>query len=263
MKIIISPAKKMVRETDLMEPSGLPVFVDRAEQICRILQAMDRKELQQLYRANDKITEENFLRLRDMDLRGNLTPALLAYVGIQYQSMAPRVFTDGQWAYVREHLYILSGFYGLLRAMDGVAPYRLEMQAPLAADGKKDLYAYWGSSVYEELTAGEEKPVIVNLASKEYSRAVEPYLRPDDRFISCVFGELTEDGKGRTKVRVKATQAKTARGSMVRFLAERQAEEPEAMKDFREDGFRFREELSGEREYVFVKQASEKNSFGD
>ncbi len=263
MKIIISPAKKMERETDLMEPSGLPVFTDRAERLRRLLQAMDRQELQQLYRANDRITEENFFRLRDMDLRKNLTPALLAYVGIQYQSMAPRVFTDSQWTYVRDHLYILSGFYGILRAMDGVVPYRLEMQAALAADGKKDLYDYWGSSIYEELTADEEQPVIINLASKEYSRTVEPYLRPGDRFLTCVFGELAEDGKGRLKVRVKATQAKMARGSMVRFLAERQAEQPEIMKDFREDGFCFCEERSDDREYVFLKQMPEKVLCGD
>lgn len=263
MKIIISPAKKMTEETDLLEADRLPAFVDRAEELRDILREMDVDRLQTLYRANRRITEENYERLKNMDLRRNLTPAVLAYVGIQYQSMAPRVFTDRQWEYVRRHLCILSGFYGLLRATDGVVPYRLEMQAALPAGGCKDLYGYWGSRIYEELTAGEENGVIVNLASKEYSRAVEPYRSPGDRFISCVFGEEGTDGKGRRKVRVKATQAKMARGSMVRFLAERQAEEPEVMKEFREDGFRFREDLSGEEEYVFVKESSENFSPGD
>lgn len=253
MKIIISPAKKMETETDLMEIGGEPVFLERAERIRDVLRGLSREELKALYQANDSITELNYRRLQEMDVRRGLTPAVLSYVGIQYQSMAPRVFTDRQWEYVRDHLCILSGFYGILKAMDGVVPYRLEMQAKLSVDGSRDLYGYWGDALYRELTAGEERPVIVNLASKEYSRAVEPYLRPEDRFITCVFGELAQDKKGNPKVKVKATQAKMARGSMVRYLAAVQGEEPEVMKEFREDGFRFSKELSAENEYVFLK----------
>lgn len=254
MKIIISPAKNMQVETDLFEVSGTPAFLERAERIRDILREYDREELKRLYQANDKITELNWRRLQDMDLRKGLTPAVLAYVGLQYQSMAPGVFSDSQWEYVKEHLYIISGFYGLLRAMDGVVPYRLEMQAKLPVDGSRDLYEYWGDTIYRKLTEDGDHPLIVNLASKEYSKAVEPWLKPGDRFVTCIFGEEVTDKNGRPKVKVKATQAKMARGSMVRYLADIHAGTEEDIKGFREDGFRFREDLSGDGELVFCRE---------
>ena len=169
--------------------------------------------------------------------------------------MAPRVFTEKQWTYVRDHLYILSGLYGALKAMDGVVPYRLEMQAKLSVNGSRDLYDYWGDSIYQEIIKEEgQSPVIINLASKEYSKVVEPYLKPGDRFLTCVFGEEVPEKTGRQKIKVKATQAKMARGSMVRFLADRQAETPEIMKEFDLGGYCFSEELSSENEYVFLKK---------
>ncbi|MFR3765256.1 MAG: YaaA family protein, partial [[Clostridium] symbiosum] len=176
-----------------------------------------------------------------MDLDRALTPALLSYVGIQYQYMAPHLFSHGQWEYVKNHLRILSGFYGILRPDDRVTPYRLEMQARLAVDGKKDLYDFWGSSLFEKLTGkteeetepgsggkAENTPVILNLASREYSKAIEPFLTPDIRFVTCVFGVL-KDGK----VKIKATEAKMARGEMVRFLAENNVTDVEAVRVFR------------------------------
>ena len=116
----------------------------------------------------------NVERLRTMDLERGLTPALLSYVGIQYQTMAARVFETGQYEFLQEHLRILSGFYGLLRPLDPVAPYRLEMQARLAVDGHRDLYSFWGSRLGAALAA--ETDTVVDLASREYSRAVLPYL---------------------------------------------------------------------------------------
>lgn len=255
MKIIISPAKQMQVETDLVEAAGTPAFLEKAGQISGVLKTYEKEELKKLFQANDKITELNYQRYRNMDLDAHGTPAVLAYVGIQYQSMAPRVFTEKQWTYVRDHLYILSGLYGALKAMDGVVPYRLEMQAKLSVNGSRDLYDYWGDSIYQEIIKEEgQSPVIINLASKEYSKAVEPYLKPGDRFLTCVFGEEVPEKTGRQKIKVKATQAKMARGSMVRFLADRQAETPEIMKEFDLGGYCFSEELSSENEYVFLKK---------
>ena len=121
-------------------------------------------------------------------------------------------------------------------AGDGVVPYRLEMQTKLSVDGSRDLYDYWGDAIYQKLTEGEERPLIINLASKEYSRAVEPWLSSRDRFVTCVFGEEAQDKNGRPKVKVKATQAKMARGSMVRYLAEIHGETVEDVKGFKEEG---------------------------
>ena len=119
-----------------------------------------------------------------MDLRRRLTPAVLAYEGIQYRYMAPGAFETGQYAYIREHLRILSSFYGLLRPFDGVTPYRLEMQTRLSVDGHKDLCGFWGARLADQLAA--ETDLVLNLASKEYSRAVEPHLPPDVRFLTCI-----------------------------------------------------------------------------
>ena len=139
-----------------------------------------------------------------------------------------------------------------------MVPYRLEMQTKLSVDGSRDLYDYWGDAIYQKLTEGEECPLIINLASKEYSRAVEPWLSSRDRFVTCVFGEEAQDKNGRSKVKVKATQAKMARGSMVRYLAEIHGETVEDVKGFREEGYRFREELSGESELVFSRKPKDR-----
>lgn len=178
-------------------------------------------------------------------MRKRLTPAILAYDGIQYTYMAPDVFEQRYFDYVQEHVRILSGFYGSVRPLDGVVPYRLEMQAKANVDGCKNLYEFWGDSLYREVLP--EGRVIVNLASKEYSKCVEKYLQPQDRFITVVFGEL-QNGK----VVQKGVYAKMARGEMVRFAAEINAESPEELKAF-DRGYRFDEERSTETEYVFIR----------
>ena len=114
MRIIISPAKKMAVDTDSFAVDGLPLFLERAQRLKAALQEMTPAELQALWRCNDAIARLNLQRLSSMDLRRRLTPAVLSYEGIQYQYMAPRVMDTAQLDYLREHLRILSGFYGLL-----------------------------------------------------------------------------------------------------------------------------------------------------
>ena len=141
MRIIISPAKKMNVDTDSLPVRDLPAFLEQTEVLCKALQSKSPEELQKLWKCNDQITALNIERLRQMDLRRNLTPAVLAYEGIQYRYMAPGVFTNQEHDYIQEHLRILSGFYGVLRPFDGVTPYRLEMQAKLKTRKAKDLYS--------------------------------------------------------------------------------------------------------------------------
>ena len=248
MRIILSPAKKMRVDRDSLPSQDLPVFLGKTEQLLAYLREMDSTALQALWGCNDAIARQNIERLRDMDLRRNLTPAILSYDGIAYQYMAPAVFEDSHLAYVQEHLRILSGFYGVLKPMDGVCPYRLEMQARAAVDGHRDLYDFWGRSLYEEVR--DAGGVIINLASKEYSRCIQKYLTPEDSFISCTFCEMV---KG--KLAQKATFAKMARGEMVRYLAEHQIGDPRQMQSFDRLGYRFREDLSSETESVFERTA--------
>lgn len=249
MRIIISPAKKMRIDTDSLPIQGLPVFLPKTEELCRILQSMSDAELKKLWKCNDQIAALNIQRLQNMDLHNRLTPAVLAYDGIQYQHMAPGVFTDQAFDYVQEHLRILSGFYGILKPFDGVTPYRLEMQAKLRGGEAKDLYAYWGDSLANALFA--ETDCIVNLASKEYSVCISKYLPENVRFITCVFGE-EKDGK----VIEKGTMCKMARGEMVRYMAENQIEDPEQIKSFDRLNYRFDADRSNDNLFVFTLNAT-------
>ena len=144
MKILISPAKKMRSDPDTLAPEALPALLSETERLLSALRAMTPGELQALWRCSDTIAAQNLERLRDMDLRRRLTPALLSYVGLQYQYMAPGVLEQRQYDYLQAHLRILSGFYGVLRPFDGVTPYRLEMGAKLETDGARDLYGWPG-----------------------------------------------------------------------------------------------------------------------
>lgn len=244
MKIILSPAKKMNVVPDLLAPRGMPVFLSRTEEILAWLRTKSYGELKKLWGCNDKIAEQNMERIRHMDLRRNLTPAILSYEGIAYQYMAPSVFEDGQLEYVQRHLRILSAFYGVLKPGDGVTPYRLEMQAKAAVGGHKNLYELWGRRLYEAVRV--EDGIIVNLASKEYAKCVEKYLTEEDRYITITFCE-----KSGGKLVTKGTYAKMARGEMVRFMAEKQIESPEEIRGFDRLGYMFREDLSTDQEYVF------------
>lgn len=268
MRIIISPAKKMNVDTDTAPARGLPCFLEQTRPLMEYLQGLDREQLKKIWKCNEKIAELNDRRLRVMDLERRLTPAILSYEGIQYQYMAPKVMEENALEWLQEHVRILSGFYGILKPFDGVTPYRLEMQARLGGetpggrtidggtpgdetpgDATLDsLYTYWGSKLAERLFS--ETSLVLNLASKEYSKCISAYLSdfPEKRFVTCVFGELSGD-----RVVEKGTLAKMARGEMVRFLAEQQADSLETVKAFDRLGYRFWEERSSEDRLVFLK----------
>ena len=139
MRIIIAPAKKMIVDTDSFAVDGLPRSLEQTERLKTVLQRMSPAELQTLWKCNDAITKLNVERLSTMDLRRRLTPAIVSYEGIQYQYMAPAVFEESQYEYIQKHLRILSGFYGILKPMDGVTPYRLEMQSKAEIAGKRKM----------------------------------------------------------------------------------------------------------------------------
>lgn len=247
MQIILSPAKKMKVDTDSFPCRSLPQLLPKTEQLYERLRGMSYQELKALWKCSDAIAKVNLERLETMDLRRNLTPAILAYEGIQYQYMAPGVFSDQALAYVEEHLRILSGFYGVLRPFDGVTPYRLEMQAKLSVGQGKDLYSFWGDSIAETLFS--ETDCILNLASKEYSRCVSSHLNSRVKLITVSFCERKEG-----KLIEKGTLCKMARGEMVRYLAEHQIQDPEQIRDFHRLGYRFSPEESNDTTYTFIKE---------
>lgn len=234
-------------DSDTLPYDSLPKFLKQTEEILTWLRSKSRQELQLLWKCNDQITDQNMERLACMQLRGQLTPAVLSYEGLAYQYMAPAVFEDAQYTYLKEHLRILSAFYGVLGPMDGVTPYRLEMQAKASIGNSKNLYELWGNRLYDEVL--DDSKIIINLASKEYSKCIEKYLTKDDTYITITFCELV---KG--KLQTKGTYAKMARGEMVRYMAEHQIEKPEDITGFDRLGYAFRPDLSSDTEYVFERK---------
>ena len=250
MKIILSPTKKMITDTDSIAPVGLPELLDKTTEILSWLQGKSKEELKAIWKCNDKIAEQNFHRLEYMDLYHMLTPAVLSYEGIAFQYMAPSVFEDRQFEYIQDRLRILSAFYGVLKPMDGVTPYRLEMQAKIRIGDSKNLYEYWGDLLYRSVI--DDSRIIINLASKEYSKCIEKYLSDKDKYITVTFCEQSGD-----KLVTKGTYAKMARGEMVRYMAEKEIENPADVQTFDRLGYNFRRDLSSEIEYVFERKIME------
>lgn len=249
MIIIISPAKKMKIDTNDLEYNNLPQFIEDTETLLGYLNKLTYEETKSIWKCNDKIATLNYERIQNMDLYNNLTPAILSYEGIQYQYMAPSVFQTNEYQYIEKHLRILSGFYGMLHPLDGVVPYRLEMQAKLKGDKLNSLYEFWNVRLANKLFS--ESNCIINLASKEYSKCISNYLNGKVRFITCIFGEMVEK-----KVIEKATQVKMARGEMVRFMAENRIEDVEEIKSFNRLNYTFSDKLSNENTYVFIKEGA-------
>jgi len=236
----------MVDKWEEIPATDKPVLLNETKSILKYLKSLNNMQLQELWNCNDQIARQNVKRIEAMNLENHLTPALLAYDGIAFQYMAPIVFTEVCLEYVQEHLVILSAFYGALKPQDGVTPYRLEMQAKAKVNGAKDLYEFWGAKLYQQVQKDNSDRTIINLASKEYSKCVENYLQPQDKYITITFGEMAKD-----KFVTKGTYAKMARGEMVRFMAENKIETPEEIKTFNRLGFCFRNDLSTETEFVF------------
>ncbi len=260
MKIIISPAKKMNEDRDDFPALGTPAFLDKTALLRDYLKGLSYEDAKALWSCNDKLAAlntERFAAMEDLGDLPRLTPAILSYEGIQYQYMAPDVFSRDALDFIQDHLRVLSGFYGVLKPFDGVLPYRLEMQAKVGNYGfdVPTLYDFWGDLLYREVTQDNDDRFILNLASKEYSKCIEAYLQPEDLFLTVVFGELKEDPKtGAPKVITKGTLAKMARGDMVRFLAEKGITDPEGISTYDGLCFRFCPERSTGTEYVFLKE---------
>ncbi len=246
LKILISPAKKMNIDSDGLQGVSVPYFIEKAEFLRNILKSMSYEELKKLWKCNDKIAALNFERLKNMDSKNALTPAILSYDGIQYKYIAPNVFTYDQLNYINEHLIILSGLYGMLRPFDGVIPYRLEMQAKLSGENFKSLYDFWGSSVADILS--KETDTIINLASKEYSKVVSDNIGNNINFITCSFAQIING-----KPVEKGTLCKMARGEMVRYMAENNIKDYKNIKNFNRMNFSYSDALSNESTFVFIK----------
>ena len=242
----MSDAKKMKVSDDHDFALSRPLFEQESNTLWERLEGMSEQQMMDLMKCSKRTLSpvwEQLERSRN-GLHLPESPAVLSYEGIAFSSMAPHVFTDEQFAYLNSHLRILSGLYGLLRPMDAVHPYRLEMGVRL----HPNLYAFWGSRLAEAL----EDDVIVNLASREYSKVIAPY-RP---LVNVRFFE--EDASG--KRQEKGVYAKIARGIMVRWMAENRIESVKDLEGFCEIGYCFDENASKPGCLVFVRKETHEQS---
>lgn len=250
MLIIISPAKQMVSSDYGLAPQQWPRFYAEAQGIVEQLKPLSVNELKTLYGSSVSIAALNHARLQEFGKAQlpALTPAIYAYQGLQYQAMGAKVLTDTQYQWLEQHLRILSALYGLLRPFDGVEPYRLEMQARFCPQAGQSLYDFWRPRVTQALLeqGKSPRPVLINLASAEYAKAVDlsAFDCYDVRFCVRKDDKLVEQG----------AWCKKARGAMVHYLSAIEASVPQAMQGFNDFNFHFAPQASSERQYVFIKE---------
>ena len=184
MKIIISPAKKMRRE-EYVAPLHRPMFLKEAGELLSFLRSLSDSEKAKVWKVKGALLSSSLSSLSMLSLEDSGSPAIFSYDGIQYTYMSPSSFTDSMLEYAEKNLRIISGLYGLLRPLDGVGTYRLEMESPISIPGYGDLYSYWGGKIASSLM--EDDRLLVNLASAEYSKAVLPYLPSTVTVVTPVF----------------------------------------------------------------------------
>ncbi|OFK24812.1 YaaA family protein [Olsenella sp. HMSC062G07] len=268
-RIIISPAKRMVASDDEPRPAQAPRLIEDARTLTAALLALGREDAQRLWRCSDALAGAAWAQTLALDeaLRQDptsLTAAVTCYNGIQYTHLAAAVMSTEELAWLEGHLRIVSGMYGVLRPLDGVAPYRLEMQARLAPKGARNLYEFWGDRICKEAIrgagdadggadgAGDGATAIVNVASAEYARAVLPAVRAAGvRVITCgFFAPRPRDGK----LVQAATEAKATRGGFVRWAAERRIGNVEDLRRFDERGYVLDQGRSSKDDWVFIRR---------
>ena len=250
MKILISPATKMRRE-EYVAPLHRPMFLKEAGELLSFLRSLSDSEKAKVWKVKGALLSSSLSSLSMLSLEDIGSPAIFSYDGIQYTYMSPSSFTDSMLEYAEKNLRIISGLYGLLKPLDGVGTYRLEMESPISIPGYGDLYSYWGGKIASSLM--EDDRLLVNLASAEYSKAVLPYLPSTVTVVTPVFLDWE---KGRYVS--KGVYAKMERGEMVRFLAETGAETVEDIMKFSSRGYEFSRFLSDSNTLCFVRKDEEK-----
>lgn len=256
MLAVVSPAKKM-NFSDLDRPLSAtePEFLPDTKKLVAAARKLNRTDLQKLMKLSDSLTDLNFQRFKafkatpgDLDAK----PAAFAFAGDTYVGLDSATLDDRELAYAQDHLRILSGLYGLLRPLDRIQPYRLEMGRRLDTAKGSDLYDFWGNKLGKHLDAlvsNHMSSTIVNLASIEYFKAAQAKTMKA-RVITPVFKEI-KDGEAK----VIGFFAKQARGSMARYLIQNRIEKPEDLKSFDTDGYVYRDDLTQGDEWMFTRGA--------
>lgn len=249
MLTLLSPSKTLNEDACSVEKATKPVLLDSSKVLIKRLKSMSKKDISKLMGISDKLSELNFDRFQSFSTPftpKNAKPALTYFKGDVYEGLKAEDFDKKDFEFAQKHLRILSGLYGLLRPMDLMQAYRLEMGTKLKNEKGKDLYEFWGEKITEKINE-DESDVIVNLASNEYFKAVKP-KKMKGNLIVPVFKEKKGDD-----YKVIGLFAKKARGMMARYIIKNRINNPEKIKDFNESGYKFNKKLSNEKEWVFTR----------
>lgn len=252
MLLLLSPAKKLDYDSPLS--TGLhsePLFVDEARGLIDVLKKKSVADVAKLMSLSDSLAKLNVERYAEWSpkfTQKNARPAVLAFNGDVYEGLDAGSLSEAQLKWAQDHVAILSGLYGVLRPLDLMQPYRLEMGTRLANPAGGTLYDYWKATIapyLNERLAKDKEPIIVNLASEEYFKSVDLGALKA-RVIQCVF----QDGKGGV-YKVVSFYAKRARGLMARYVIENRINTPDKLTGFNSEGYKFVPEASSEDKLVF------------
>ena len=257
MLLVVSPAKTLDYDTaPVTETFTQPDFLDQAEVLINQLRTLSPADIGSLMSISDKLSQLNAARFEAWQqpfTTENAKQAVLAFKGDVYTGLDAETLSEKQFKYAQNHLRILSGLYGLLRPLDLMRAYRLEMGTKFANDAGKDLYAFWGETITDKLNeeiAGQKDDVLVNLASNEYFKSVKP-----KKLNGTVITPVFKDWKG-DKYKIISFYAKKARGLMCRYAIDNNISHVSDLKAFDYEGYAFNEAMSTETEWVFTRQES-------
>jgi cytoplasmic iron level regulating protein YaaA (DUF328/UPF0246 family) len=255
MLLVISPAKTLDYDTaPKTKTFTLPDYLEDSQQLIDRARQWSALDIAELMEVSMKLAELNFDRFeawRTPFTPQNAKQAVLAFKGDVYTGLEAESFSAADFKFAQNHLRILSGLYGLLRPLDLMQPYRLEMGRKVDTDRGRNLYEFWGSTITVGLNQQLKKlksPYLINLASNEYFKSVKPKLL-DGEIITPEFKDWKNG-----QYKMMGVYAKKARGQLSRFVIRNQLTEPEAMKAFNVDGYAFSEELSKGNTWVFTRR---------
>ena len=253
---LLSPAKALDYETPPhIKTHTQPLFVPQASELIAVLREKSPQQIAELMDLSDQLSGLNVARYqawRPKFTAQNAKQAVLAFDGDVYGGLQAKTLDAAALDWLQQHLCILSGLYGVLRPLDWMQPYRLEMGTRLVTPKGKNLYQFWGGQIAQylnERAAADKTPVVVNLASEEYFKAVDrKVLTP--RVVTCVFEERKGDA-----YKVVSFMAKRARGLMVRYAVQHRVNRVEQLRDFNLEGYRFTPAASESDRLVFRRDA--------
>ena len=255
MLIVVSPAKTLDYETPpKTKINTLPDYLDDSQELINRLRRFSSLDIAELMKVSKKIADLNFDRYEAWNKKfteKNAKQAALAFKGDVYTGLDAESFSAADFKFAQKHFRILSGLYGLLRPLDLMQPYRLEMGTKLETDRGKNLYEFWGSKVTEGLNKQLKKTksnYLINLASNEYFKSVKP-KELDAEIITPEFREYKNGD-----YKMIGIYAKKARGMLSRYIIQNQLTDPEDIKSFNEDGYKFNKKLSTANKFVFTRK---------